>query len=195
MTHSLISLSFVRAYGERVKQTGGTIWVDRVVDGLRRKNGPAGFRVVNENKKNKKYDVVIDDVSNSKEVIIRKQENKEERLQHTDLDWKTARILWLALSRVGKSFTYKEIQDLWGSSIDEFNLPKLAREAREKLDKILGSRLTEKLLADERITKSYRITMDINYCWMRRRESYDDSILLYGQPSRLASLQSNKKGD
>ncbi len=157
------------------------IYIDRRVDGYSRKNGWAGKKVLLENRKNERYDIVIDEIA--RELLIRKDrslddEQQPEPIQIDEIDPPVATMLWFVLQYIGRTIGFKDLRN--GLNL----LPDGAQDnsihkAKSALSKLLGKRISKNVFG-KALRQRYTIRGDsVNYCWMRKTENPQESELLY----------------
>lgn len=157
------------------------LFIERRVDGHPRKPGPASRKVRTENRRNERYDIVVDEIA--RELLIRKnrgsnEDQQPEPIRIDDIDPRVATMLWLVLRHFGKIIDFKELRrrlNLEESGAQDDGI----YTAKSDLAKLLGKRISEKLFGRS-LRQRYAVRGDdVNYCWMRSTVNPQESELLY----------------
>ena len=157
------------------------LYIERRVDGHPRKPGWASRKVRTDNRRNERYDIVVDEIA--RELLIRQNrgstdDQQVEPIRIDDIDPRVATMLWLVLRNFGKTIDFKELR----SALD---LDQLGTQdngihtAKSTLAKLLGARISKNLFG-RALRQRYSVRADgVNYCWMRVAENPRESELLY----------------
>lgn len=157
------------------------LYIERRVDGRPRKPGWANKKVRTENRRNERYDIVVDEIA--RELLIR--QNRElndgqqpEPIRIDDIDPRVATMLWLVLRNFGKTIDFKEMRSRL--KLDESGTQDNGiHKAKSDLTKLLGERISKNLFG-RALRQRYTIRAEgVNYCWMRLTDNPQESELLY----------------
>ena len=157
------------------------LYTERQVDGQVRKPGWAKRKVRTDNRKNIRYDIVVDEIA--REILIRKNresadEEEPEVTRIDDVDPRVAAMLWVVLRGFGKSIEFSELRsrlDLDPNGSQDNGIHK----AKSGLLVLLGERISKSLFGRS-LRLRYSIQGDgVNFCWMRLTEDSQKSELLY----------------
>jgi len=161
------------------------VYIERVVDGRRRKTGWRLRRGINSIRENPRYDIVVDECE--REILFRaERESTSEpcRKRIDELTTMQAGMLWLALSKFGDAVEFQEIRDLF-SVADDRDMEVVFR-ARHSLRTLFESEDLRNRLIAKRDGNTYPVPGGgVNFCWIRRGARREESSLRYcvGQPS------------
>ena len=157
------------------------LYIERKVDGHPRKPGWANKKVRTENRRNARYDIVVDEIA--RDLLIRKHRRstdtrQPEPLRIDDIDPRVATMLWFVLQRFGRNIDFRELRR--GLNLEESGTQDNAiHKAKSDLAKLMGEQISEKLFGRS-LRQRYAIRGDgVNYCWMRLTRNPQKSELLY----------------
>ena len=157
------------------------LYIERRVNGQSRKPGWAGRKVRTENRKNERYDIVVDEIA--RELLIRENRTsngaqRPEPIHIDDIDPRVATMLWFVLQHFGRTISFKELRR--GLNLEETGAQDNGiHKAKSDLAKLLGNRISKKLFGRTQ-RQRYRVCADgVNFCWMRLTEDPQESELLY----------------
>lgn len=159
----------------------GQLYIERRVDGHPRKPGWASKKVRTDNRKNIRYDIVVDEFA--RDLLIRKNrastnDYQPELVRIDDIDPRVAAMLWCVLRHFGKTIDFKELRSRLNLR-DSRTQDNAIHKAKSDLVTLLGERISKKLFGRS-LHHRYSVRADgMNYCWMRATDNPQDSELLY----------------
>ncbi len=164
-------------------KSSNRVFVKRVVDGTPRKSGWCGHRVISNNRKNPRYDIIVDEIRG--DVLIRKYRNTKKddeiiNLWIDEIDQQAAGLLWLALENFGNYVTFKELRSLLAL---DTQTPNSIYRPKTLLAELLGEDLRDALIG---LPKNNRYPIGrgtVNFCWMRKSDQGSDLCERATRPS------------
>lgn len=162
---------------DKVQLSPEQLFIDRYVNGKRRKCGPALLRVRYENMRNPRYDIVVDEVAHIIQLRIAGAK-KPTQTRIDELQPKVAGMLWLVLVYFGRKLEYREIRRYLRLNIHG-NQDNSIHQSKAQLCALVGNDLAERVFGKPG-SRSYFVRLDgISYCWMRLASDPHTSDLLH----------------
>lgn len=176
--------------GERSKQRDGKevdqyiadrgkeIYIDRMLHGKRRKNGWCSTRVIQGNRENLKYDIIVDE--HNHEIIV-KQVNEKRIRKINETPRMQRGMLWLVLANCEKAIIrHEDIRRILKVQAVDTAI----YQYKKQLGNLLGEELRDRIM-DQGKYQCYNLYRDRwSYCWLRHHEDADQSELINIEESR-----------